>query len=147
MGDFKEEYYKRYGIKIQNSNIVPLFYTEYWDGPLVIIFKCLDKHYYGCLSDDGPPEYGIEKNTWHLIEMTPEETELVLFRNKLFCEYVGEHTNYYWDEQEVCWLRRADTVVKSREMQSGFYSLTLPKLDEEKILNREVFGSFCMENY
>lgn len=123
--------------KVHDGNfqeeIVPLFHSEYYDGPLSGYFKYKDKHFYA------KAIYEEDRKYWASWELTEEETKTALDRHDLFCKYVGTHCSYKLNEQGD-YIRNLG-AVKPREMHSMFYkNKELPTVDVKVIENRDIFG-------
>lgn len=115
-------------------DIIPLFHLDYYDGPLSGIIRCSDEYFYA------HHIYERERTWWVTYHLSHEERDRVLERNRIFCEHVGNHTNYIQNELED-WVRVVGDT-KPQDQWDGFYkNPNLPRgISWEDVKDREIFG-------
>lgn len=123
---------KAHNVSFQEE-IVPLFHSEYHDGPLAGYFKYNDKYFYT------KAIYNEDRKYWASWELTAEEVKTALGRHELFCKYVGEHLNYYLNE-EGDWARDLDKVKPEQTWDLFYKNKELPTVDIKAIEERDIFG-------
>lgn len=100
--------------ELEPARIMPLWSTDWWDGPLSGVAEYDGEKMYFSMKDEDD-ETG--RRTFNLYRLTPEQMERELAWHALFKENVGDHTEYGPDGRR----RREGTTLKPQEQWAKFY--------------------------